>query len=575
MLAVVAVAWWLATAAVDRVAIDAARKHLEPMANKVVDFLEPQTPLAASAELTELCKSLAGDANHRLLVMRTEKNRVLADTGEPRLIRIADPQGVAELSAALSGREGFATRYDYPTPRRLAHLTVPIRQGGEVVGLVRASASLETADHTKASIGIGALATAVLVAVAAIAVSMLSARRVAPSIDVLRQGIGRFSDGELNYRVKLAPVEELAQLSNLLNRMAGQLLDKITGISRNVNSLGAVLSSMAEGVIAVDNERRILTLNHASSELLGLDARLAVGRNLEEAVRSTELRQFIERCLLASEPTAGDLVVQGDRRRILQARGAALRDAEGQSIGAVIVLDDVSDVRRLEHIRRDFVANVSHELKTPVASIKGFAETLLDGALDNPEDAQKFLEIIAKQADRLNAIIEDLLSLSRIEQGEESATIAFERVPIHNVLAAAVLDREMIAEERQVALALECDEKLQADINPPLLEQAVTNLIDNAIKYSEPGSQVKVVGAQANGEVTIAVSDRGCGIAAEHIPRIFERFYRVDKARSRKLGGTGLGLAIVKHIVQAHRGRVSVDSKPGQGSTFTLHLPKK
>jgi two-component system phosphate regulon sensor histidine kinase PhoR len=238
-------------------------------------------------------------------------------------------------------------------------------------------------------------------------------------------------------------------------------------------------------------------------------------------------------------------------------------------------MNDISNVRRLETLRRDFVANVSHELKTPITSIKGFVETLLDGALDHRDDAERFLDIVAKQADRLGAIVEDLLSLAKIEQSEETANLDLHDAGVKSVLEAAIRNCEGLARERRVNVALDmAGTDVTADINPPLLEQAVTNLLDNAIKYSPPDRQVVVSAAARNGEVTIAVRDEGVGIEAEHVPRLFERFYRVDKARSRKLGGTGLGLAIVKHIVSAHRGRVEVQSTPGVGSTFTIHLPR-
>jgi len=245
----------------------------------------------------------------------------------------------------------------------------------------------------------------------------------------------------------------------------------------------------------------------------------------------------------------------------------------GLSIGAVIVLNDVSRLRQLENIRRDFAANVSHELKTPITSIKGFVETLLDGAMRDAADAERFLRIIARQADRLNAIIEDLLSLSRIEKEADAADIALAVVAMRELLDTARHDCDLQATERHVRISLECDSHARVRANADLLGQAVTNLLDNAIKYSEPGGEVRLSARNGDGEVLIEVRDQGCGIAEEHLSRLFERFYRVDRARSRKLGGTGLGLAIVKHIVLAHRGQVTVASQPGQGSTFTIHLP--
>jgi len=243
--------------------------------------------------------------------------------------------------------------------------------------------------------------------------------------------------------------------------------------------------------------------------------------------------------------------------------------------GPLIVINDVTNIRRLESIRRDFVANVSHELKTPITSIEGFAETLLDGALEEPEDARRFVEIINKQASRLHAIVEDLLALSRVEQEAKREEILLQELPVVDVLQSAILTCKPKAEREGVVTSLVCEQGIMAQMNPALLEQAVINLLDNAIKYSGQGCAIRVEAEKQPGEVLIRVCDNGVGIAKQDVARIFERFYRVDKARSAKLGGTGLGLSIVKHIISAHHGHVSVESSLGKGSTFTIHLPVK
>jgi two-component system phosphate regulon sensor histidine kinase PhoR len=334
---------------------------------------------------------------------------------------------------------------------------------------------------------------------------------------------------------------------------------------------------MIEGVLAIDARQRIVSINHGAAELLGLDLGKSLRRPLQEVVRNPDLRRFALLAIDCREPVEDDLVIRGARDRTIRLRGTALRDVSGEG-GAVIVLNDVTDIQRLENMRRDFVANVSHELKTPIASIKGFVETLLDGAADDPADSRRFLEIVARQAERLEAIIEDLLALSRIEQSEGAGNLPLERVHVLAVLSAAVADCRPRARDRGVVVDVACDGMLEADVNPALLEQAVINLVDNAVKYSDSGdtiwvSAVEELAAADGPAVRIVVRDEGCGIAAEHLPRLFERFYRVDMARSRKLGGTGLGLSIVKHIVQAHGGSVAVESTPGTGSTFTIDLP--
>jgi two-component system phosphate regulon sensor histidine kinase PhoR len=251
-----------------------------------------------------------------------------------------------------------------------------------------------------------------------------------------------------------------------------------------------------------------------------------------------------------------------------------LHDGQLRKIGALIVLHDVTRLRHLEKIRRDFVANVSHELKTPITSIKGFVETLLHEQLEDKDNSLRFLGIILRQVNRLDAIIGDLLMLSRLERGSEEQTIGLQCESLAEVLRAAVEMCEKKAADKSMRLDVECPADLQADINAPLLEQAVTNLIDNAIKYSEASAAVRIAASHQGNEVVIRVQDQGCGIEAVHLPRLFERFYRVDRARSRELGGTGLGLAIVKHIVAAHRGSIRVESTVGRGSTFFVHLPR-
>ena len=240
----------------------------------------------------------------------------------------------------------------------------------------------------------------------------------------------------------------------------------------------------------------------------------------------------------------------------------------------VVVLHDVTHFKNIERVKNEFVATASHDLRNPITSIKGWVETLLDEGLKDPDQAMQFLKIIAKQADRLNAIIEDLLSLSRIEQETETAGIATETANIREVIHSAVMVCNAKAAQKQLTIEVVCDGVKRADINPQLLEQALVNLIDNAVKYSEPSKTIRIEVTESKCDVVIGVKDEGCGIPEDHLPRLFERFYRVDKARSRKLGGTGLGLAIVKHIAHAHRGTVGVESVPGKGSLFSIHLPK-
>jgi two-component system phosphate regulon sensor histidine kinase PhoR len=333
---------------------------------------------------------------------------------------------------------------------------------------------------------------------------------------------------------------------------------------------------MVEGVLAVDAAERLITINKAAATFFEVDPEFSIGKIIQEVIRNTDLQEFIGTVLSRQITQEKEITFfSGGEELFIRATGTILLDTNDRSVGVVVVLNDITRLRRLENMRREFVANVSHELKTPVTSIKGYIETLLEGAKDEPDTAMQFLQVAARQTDRLNAIIEDLLSLSRIEQEAEADTVKMEKTNILKVLQSAVQTCRVKAEAKNIKIELDCHEDLSAPVNAPLLEQAIVNLVDNALKYSDADSEVAIKVSQSSREISITVIDHGRGITREHLPRLFERFYRVDKDRSREIGGTGLGLAIVKHIALAHQGRVNVESKLGQGSKFLIHIPLK
>jgi two-component system phosphate regulon sensor histidine kinase PhoR len=418
----------------------------------------------------------------------------------------------------------------------------------------------------------GIIATAAIAILSAvIIISLVLSYRTRKSLESLQADIMQFANGRLDHHIAAIGSQKIGTLAETLNRMAATLNSQINSVTAQRNELEAVFSGMSEGVVVTDDRQRIIAINKAGASLLNVDAEATVGRGIAEIIYNPELHQLITDVFTQRTTIEKDIILYKDKKRHVQASGTAVDTASGNRVA--IVLTDMTRIHQLENMRREFVSNVSHELKTPITSIKGFVETLLDGSIHSPEESKKFLEIIAKHTARLNGIIEDLLNLSRIEQEIESEHIIKNVGSIKNVLTAAAIACQSKAAEEQIAIIINCDDALAATINAPLLEQAVINLIDNAIKYSAPQKHIHLQAKRDNGNIIICVTDEGYGIAEEHLPRIFGRFYVADKARSRKLGGTGLGLAIVKHIVIAHSGKISVNSEVGKGSTFTITLP--
>jgi two-component system, OmpR family, phosphate regulon sensor histidine kinase PhoR len=563
-------AGWLTVDRFEHSWLDATRQDLTARA----DFLEPLVTSddpQTQQQLAALCRRFSQASGTRVSVLLPsgQLDAESLDSGET----LEDPLARKEIGQAQSGTAGDDVRYNAGLDQPVFYMAIPIFRNDQLFRILYFSTPLTALERARWQLQTGLAAVGVVALALAVALARLSARSITTPLEGVYRVLRAITDSQWSVRAVAPDPLELAELAENVNRTADRMHQRIAVLIQNNNEQKAVLASMAEGVLAVDNQQRVISLNTAAIQSLAIDPAQTPGRPLREVVRNADLSRFITRALACQEPIESDILLHGDRERTMQARGSALHDLEGRPIGVVVVLNDVTAFRRLEHIRRDFVANVSHELKTPITSIKGFVETLLDGAMHDPTDSQRFLQIVAKQADRLHAIIEDLLALSKIEQAED-IDIVLERRAIRPVIDSAVNTCQTVAHERSIDVVVDCPERIQGNINAVLLEQAVVNLLDNAIKYSDPGREVHLTAIESDGQLTIQVADRGSGIASQHLERIFERFYRVDRARSRKLGGTGLGLAIVKHIVQAHHGRVEVESTLGVGSTFTMVLPR-
>ena len=397
-----------------------------------------------------------------------------------------------EFRQAMNGRTGRSVRFSDTLSKNMMYIAVPLKEQEQTIAVVRGSLSVIAVDKALNDIYAKIIWGMVGAAVCAAGVTLVVSRKITRPIEQMKDAAKRFAMGQLDHRVPVPDSEELAELAGALNETADRLKRTIETITNQKNQLEAILSSMAEGVIAVDSEGRVVSINKKAAMLLEIDVVSATRHSIEEAIRNVDIQRFMRYTLMSSAPTEEDITLSAEQPVSLRARGTYLTDHQGNKSGAVIVLSDMTRMQRLENIRRDFVANVSHELRTPITSIKGFVETLLDGAINEPEQAQRFLKIIAGHTDRLMAIIEDLLSLSRLEEDGQKRMIAREHLTVRPVLESAVELSGPKAGDKKIKIDIDCDDDLEALINPTLLEQAVLNLVDNAIKYSSAESTIQI-----------------------------------------------------------------------------------
>lgn len=437
-----------------------------------------------------------------------------------------------------------------------------------ILGLVRFLLPVVLPGTIASAIGL-LLLTAVLIAV----VVWIFHREIASPFDELLGAIRRIAAGNFELNVRLSPNTSLnlQQLAEALNQMTSHYRETLAEAEATRNSLSGITSSMIDGLVVVDRDLRITLINPAAERLLGIDAE-SQGRHLLEVIRNYDLIQAVNETLREKSVTVKEIDLFAPNKRNLRAHATPITDERGKAIGVATILHDVTELKRLEQVRSDFVANVSHELRTPLTSIKGFIETLMDGGVDDPEMRRYFLQIISQETERMVRIVSDLLELSKLEAANPDALT--ERVDINQVIVHSLETCSPHAESKRIAFITDLADGLPAvPGDSSQLQQVFINLIDNAVKYTPNGGSVRVSTKCRQKQVIIEVSDTGIGIAQKHLSRIFERFYRVDKGRSREMGGTGLGLSIVKHIVEKHQGTISVESEVGEGTTFTIMLP--
>jgi two-component system, OmpR family, phosphate regulon sensor histidine kinase PhoR len=537
-------------------------RDLERSARTLAVGLTPQA--LAAPDLDRRVKEAGRAAGLRLTVVG-EDGRVIAESDVERTETMEPHGGRPEVQEALAS--GFATsrRTSGSVHRALRYAAVRIPGTKAVARAALDQAQLDRliAEETRVPWGPGALA----VTFAVLASGLLLAPTAA-GVRAVARALGGLQSGDLAVRVPVRGPDFLRGLSTAFNSMAGRLQGDVESERTERARLQAVLDDMTEGVASIDREERVVFLNRVGRALLRVpDGDLVEGRPVHHLVRDPKVLALVRAALRGGEPAEQDVVWDGAPARLLRVRAAPVEGGRG----AILLVGDVSTLRRLERMRTDFVANVSHELRTPLAAIAGAAETLAGGAIEDREAGPRFVEAISRHADRLKALVDDLLTLSRLESTPDS----IDRVPVDFALVArqscdAVAGR---AREAGVTLDVRTNGAVRVMGDPEALRRLVDNLVVNAVTYTPSGGWARVALVAEAGRAVLTVADSGIGIAPAHIERIFERFYRVDKARSRAKGGTGLGLAIVKHSVNLHGGEIAVQSRPGAGSTFTVSIP--
>jgi len=504
---------------------------------------------------------------------------VLADNWSERLgsEAIENYSNRPEFKAALSGEPIYVRRFSATMQREMLYYAVSVPNTSPVV-VLRLSSSLNTLQEQLSKARKMMMLTAVLAVLLSLPLVYLWAHAVIRPLEKLKVAANRMAVGDLGEVVQPEGSLEFRELAQAFNKMTVQLNEKIESIGKEHSRTESLLSKMVEGVLALDERGKALFANSAFCEMAGLKMDKLQGRSYLEIVRSDQLADYISSLLRETETTAPleaqEIVLFGPPgERIFSVQASRIR-GEGSSAALILVFHDITGIKKVEQIRKDFVANVSHELRTPLTALKGSTEILLDGAYINPEECKKFLEIMDKQLQNIQNLVNDMLQLAAVE--DTSKQIRRRSVELSSFISEALVVLLPLAQKKHQTLkTILPKEPIFLNIDSNQIGNALINLLDNAIKYTDEGGRIELSVHPESEHLLIEVSDNGSGIPQDQLARIFERFFRVDKSRSREMGGTGLGLAIAKHAVENHGGTISVSSQQGRGTTFTIRLPSQ
>ncbi|MDY6861435.1 MAG: ATP-binding protein [Thermodesulfobacteriota bacterium] len=523
-------------------------------------------------ELDEIADKIGTDLDLRVTIIDVD-GTVLGDSelDDKRLFEIENHLYRQEVQMAIQSGIGESKRFSTTIKKDMLYIASTYGKG-KTQGIIRLAMPLFEIELISNRLKKVLWISVFIAFIMAIIISFLASIFISKPIREVSKISRDFARGDFEKRVAVTSDDEIGDLAVAFNYMAEQIKVRIQEVMISRSRLEAVLLSMFEGVMVVDMDGTILLMNHALKNFLQIKKE-AVGKKLLEVVRNIEIHQIVDKTLQRKQGVQTheiSLLLPEEKIALIHATQVS---REGKPEGVVLVFHDITELRRFERMRQDFVANVSHELRTPVTSIKGYAETLIEGALEDKENAHDFLKIIFSDANRLAKLIDDLLDLSKIESGK--LKINLRPFTLKPLIEGVVSDLNSQLQDRSIKVNIDIPENLSGvSGDETAIAQVLFNLIENAIKYNNDGGRITISGEDKGEFVEVSISDTGIGIPQDDLPRIFERFYRVDKSRDRELGGTGLGLSIVKHIVQAHNGEVFARSDPGKGSTFYFTIPK-
>ncbi len=518
-------------------------------------------------DIREKVEKLGRDTGRRFTLINMD-GYVIADSHHD-FERMENHRLRPEFSQALAGNLGTDQRISETTGEELIYVALPLSNQGAIRV---AASSIAIADALE-ELYRGALLLTLLISLLALGVVFLINRNITDPLNDLLIVTKRLQNGEFGRRVLVRSHDEIGQLGRAFNELSMTLEKMFDTIHDRESKLNAVLTSMEDGVLAVNTYRRVILANRAVADLIGEDEEALIDKDQAEVIRSFELSEIITDTMNREKSINAEIKLYPGSERTIAVSSSPLEGDEGMTIGVVSVLRDITELRRLEQMQNEFVANVSHELRTPLTSIKGFVETILNGKTYDSALVERFLRIVSGETDRMITLINDLLDLSRIESGKQPINMG--SVNILQIFTDTITMLQTKADQKEIKID-NCLRKIMVLGDAKLLRQVAINIVDNAIKYTKPGGRVWIEAKESTNKVKISICDTGVGIPSDQTNRIFERFYRVDKGRSRSMGGTGLGLSIVKHIIDKHKGKISAESQIGKGTTvkITLRLAK-